>query len=271
MRQTPNDWPKFAILDPSHWLYHHETFLLNLIFSNGCLGRCMMFLVAQKNVIKQRTVRRKERTSDFKRFGVPHFRLGLLFRNVESLKIVDFFLELNYEADLSADTKVAHAEETYGLQEGKTVQFLFISPYCNQIFELNGRYLHNVPNVESLNPLRLIQKAQDMSHVGLFGLMSYTKGRFTLSKRHFFIKVILVLSNSKLSIFCVNSNLASISGRRVTFGHRWTLICQSKLNRFYFAQQLKIYAVNEFSGAFNKGRGLAELIIKGKFCLEIAA
>ena len=46
---------------------------------------------------------------------MPELRLVRLFCYVELLKIIDFFFKLNYKANLSADAKVANAEEADSL------------------------------------------------------------------------------------------------------------------------------------------------------------
>ena len=53
-----------------------------------------------------------------------------------------------------------------GLQEGHSVNFLLVPVPSQEVFSLDHAYLHDVADVQVRNPLRLIQKAEDVSHVG---------------------------------------------------------------------------------------------------------
>ena len=66
-------------------------------------------MVAKEDVIKKWTVGGKKFTGYLKRLCMPVFGLVSLFCDVELLKIVNLFLELNYKANLSTYAKVAYA------------------------------------------------------------------------------------------------------------------------------------------------------------------
>ena len=75
----------------------------------------MVFLVAKEDVIKKWAVGGEKFTGYLKWLCMPVFGLVSLFCDVELLKIVDLFLQLNDKANLSADAEVANAEEADSL------------------------------------------------------------------------------------------------------------------------------------------------------------
>ena len=79
---------------------------------------------------------------------MPVLRLLCLLADIKVFKTTQLFSQLNNESDLSAHTEVAHAQEADCLQEGKPIQFLLISSQSRQIFQLHGRDLHDVSNIE---------------------------------------------------------------------------------------------------------------------------
>ena len=103
---------------------------------------------------------------------MPILRLfGLLFY-VEVFDLLDLFFELDDESYLCGNAEVAHSQEAYCLEEGKSVQFLLISANGYKILKLKRGDLHDVSNIERLNPLRLIKETKNVSHISKF-LLSF--------------------------------------------------------------------------------------------------
>ena len=112
-----------------------------------------MLLVAEQDVVQQGAVRGQERAGHFERLCVPELRLVGLRRNIELLEAAYLFLELDDEADLSADAEVADAEEADRLKKSEAVKFLLVTPQRRQILQLHRSDLHDVADIEGKNPL----------------------------------------------------------------------------------------------------------------------
>ena len=69
----------------------------------------MVLLVAEKDMVQERTVRWKERAGHLDRLCVPLFRLKRLLFDIKRLEAADLFFELNDESNLRADAEVTDA------------------------------------------------------------------------------------------------------------------------------------------------------------------
>ena len=116
-----NDWSESTVFDARHRLDDAQVFASVYIFGDRALRGCVMLLVTQKDMVEQRTVRRKERACHFQGLCVPELRLVSLAGDVEILEARDLLLQLDDESDLRANTEIADAEETHRLEEGKSI------------------------------------------------------------------------------------------------------------------------------------------------------
>jgi hypothetical protein len=74
---------------------------------------------------------------------------------------------LNYEPDLGGCTEIPHNQKRYDLQKGIPGKRLFVLSYLLKLIKPNGCYLHDVADIQILDPLGLIQEPKDMTEVYL--------------------------------------------------------------------------------------------------------
>ena len=131
---------------------------------------------------------------------MPQLWLLSLVHNVKLFELLNLFFQLDYEADLRGDTEVANAEETYRFKECKSVQFLLVPSDCNEVLQLQWSDLHDVANVERLDPLRLVEEAQNMPHISLSLFAFLSGGPRNHLKQVVFVHLIL---NGQVRVSCL--------------------------------------------------------------------
>jgi len=116
-------------------------------------------------MVQQRAVAWQKRARYFQRDGVPELTLFSHLINLEIFKLLNLVLELDNESDLGGGAKVPHDQEANHLQKAVPCENLFVLPLVQQLFKLDRRDLHDVADVQILNPLRLVQEAEDVAQV----------------------------------------------------------------------------------------------------------
>ena len=127
----------------------------------------MVLLVAQEDVVQQRTIARQKRASNIQGHRVPQLALLGFLLDREVLELAYLILELYDEPDLSRRAEVANDEEAYHLEKAVPRQALFIPSHLRQILQLQWANLHYVADIEVLDPLCLVQEAQDVPQVNV--------------------------------------------------------------------------------------------------------
>lgn len=108
-----------------------------------------MLLITEKHMIEQGTITREEAACYFEGFCVPMFRfLGPKCDIKATWNLIDLFLQLNDESDLSRYAEVGNYVKADSFKEGVSRYLLLISSVHCQVFSLNGSDLHDVSNVQ---------------------------------------------------------------------------------------------------------------------------
>lgn len=81
------------------------------------------------------------------------------------------FLGADQEAQLSGDAEVRDGEESYFFEDGVSGQFDINLLIAVQVVNGEWRYLHNVSNIQQVQPLTLIQIPQQNFHVQRLALL----------------------------------------------------------------------------------------------------
>lgn len=118
-----------------------------------------MLLVAQQDVLKEWALTREEGAGDLETLRVPIFTLVLAF--LLDRVLVVLASRVQQEPHLRAHAEVAHSEDAQFLEEGVARKLGLVARLLQEVGLHGDRAdLHDVPNVQVLNPLVLIQKAQ---------------------------------------------------------------------------------------------------------------
>jgi len=90
---------------------------------------------------------------------MPEFALlgSLLYRKI--FELADLVLELDDEADLSGRAEVADDEEADHFEEGFSGHALVVGAHLAHFFLAKGGNLHDVADVQVLDPFGLVQEA----------------------------------------------------------------------------------------------------------------
>jgi len=122
-------------------------------------------------MIQQRTLARKESAGDLKSFGMPIFAFQLaLFLN--------FWFQilgsgLQQKAHFGTHAEVSNDQDGKLGKEGVPAQFAFVICFGEKFFHCYGLNLHNVANIQIVNPLVLVQKAEHAPHIRLLLLLVF--------------------------------------------------------------------------------------------------
>jgi len=98
---------------------------------------------------------------------VPELRLLLLLLDIELFEQLHFVLKLNQKPDFSRQAEVADHQVRDCLQEGNAIDLLLVTMEGQEVLSLDHTDLHDVPDIQTLDPLRLIQKTQHVLHIRL--------------------------------------------------------------------------------------------------------
>ena len=119
-----------------------------------------MLLVAHEDVRHERALARQEGDGHLDGLAVPVLRVLAL----EAL-LLDDLLQLMQEAVLRAHAEVADRKEAHLLEEELARQLQLDRRLRQEVLQGERRYLHDVADIEAVDPLRLVQVAQNVLHV----------------------------------------------------------------------------------------------------------
>ena len=114
-------------------------------------------------MLQKRAVAWQERNGHFKTFCVPELWLLVLFFWIDWF----VFFQLDYETNFSRNAEIRHSQQWNFVQERIPIELSFIARILKQFIQLNGRYLHNISNIQIAYQLRLIQIPEDNLHIWL--------------------------------------------------------------------------------------------------------
>ena len=126
-------------------------------------------------MVQKGAIWRQKLYSNFQGFAVPKFWLFLLLLKVEIVEQLNLIFQLNHKPDLRTQAEVAYNKERDYLKESQPVYLLLVAPPRHEFLVGQSSYLHDVPNVEVADPLRLIKKAKDVSPVSFFTAVLHIK------------------------------------------------------------------------------------------------
>ncbi len=125
-------------------------------------------------MVQKGAIWRQKLHSNFQGFAVPKFWLFLLLLKVEIVEQLNLIFQLNHKPDLRTQAEVANNKERDYFEESQPVNLLLVATPRHEFLVGQSSYLHDVPNVEVADPLRLIKKAKDVSHVSIFAAFLHT-------------------------------------------------------------------------------------------------
>ena len=96
---------------------------------------------------------------------MPELALLCHLLDWEILKLADLILKLDDEPDLGRSAEVTNDQEADDLQEALSRQGLFVAADRAELVQLYRSDLHNVANVEILDPLCLIKEPENVPEV----------------------------------------------------------------------------------------------------------
>lgn len=157
---VPYDGLEAARVDASRLAYYAHEFVLVFVLGYDHVGWRMMLLVAHEYVRHERALARQKRNGHLDGLTVPVLRVLAL----EAL-LLDNFLQLMQEAVLRSHAEVADGQEAHLFEEELARKLQLYCRLRQEVLQRERRYLHDVADVETVDPLRLVQVAQDVLHV----------------------------------------------------------------------------------------------------------
>ena len=136
------------------------------VFVDYLLGWGVVFVVTHKNVIYKWTFTRQKRNPNLKR--LPVIKLTFSFH----LPLINtrIILHLHQKPQLSRHTKIRNRQKANLLQHQLPRNLILTVSRVIHILQSQGRNLHYISNVQTPNPVTLVQVPQHISHVTLFKL-----------------------------------------------------------------------------------------------------
>lgn len=80
---------------------------------------------------------------------------------------MDLFIELVEESVFRAHAEIAHCEEAQLFEYKLASQLNLDRRAAHEVLQRQGRYLHDVANIETVDPFVLVEVAEDIFHVGV--------------------------------------------------------------------------------------------------------
>jgi len=80
---------------------------------------------------------------------------------------------LNDKSDLSGRTEIPNNQKANDFQETLSSKAFFITSNLAKIFKFDWRNLHDVANIQILNPFSLVQKPKNMSQINLLLILLF--------------------------------------------------------------------------------------------------
>jgi len=140
-----------------------EVLLDGLALADHLLRRGVVLLVAHEDVVDQRTLGGQEPGGHLQRLAVEELGLAAPGHGV----CVGLLLHLHDEAQLGGDAEVGHGQEADLLEDQLAAELVLDAGGGVDVLHREGRDLHDVPDVQRPNPVRLVQVAQQVAHVHL--------------------------------------------------------------------------------------------------------
>ena len=141
--------------------YHFDLHVLSVILRNREIGWRMVLLIRHQNVTHEGTLRGQKRNRQLHGFPVPILTVLPLVADT-----FDHIVLLVQEPELSAQTKIAHAEEADLLKNVLSGQLHCDARSGEEVLKCKRRHLHNIADVQTVDPFVLIQVTQDIFHIG---------------------------------------------------------------------------------------------------------
>ena len=173
-----NDGLKAIGVDAGNLAHDAHLDVLRVLLRDGHIGRRVMLFIAHEDVRDQRTLAWQERDGQLDCFSVPILRVSPL-----KFDAADRLIELVQEAELGAHAEVRDREEAELFEDELSRKLDLNCGGREEVLEGQRCDLHYIPYVKRVNPLILVEVAQDVFHVGVAHLEAHaaTEARVCLS------------------------------------------------------------------------------------------
>ena len=141
---------------------HSHLDVLGLVLRNRHVRGWVMFFITHQNVRHQRTFTRQERNSEFHSFTMPVFAIFPI-----ELDPIDRDIQLMKESELSTHAKVRYCKKAKFFQDEFSWKLDLNSCWRHEILERKWCNLHNVANVQRVDPFVLIEVSKNVLHICL--------------------------------------------------------------------------------------------------------
>lgn len=131
----------------------------------------------------------KKSYSHLNSFSVPVFRVFPF----ESL-FLNFFLQLMQESIFRAHAEVADGKEAHFFKDEFTWKFQLYWCLTQEILQCQRWYLHNISNVQAVDPFTLVQIAQNIFHIWISTIIEFRTWSIWCISTSFFA---IFLSNTR--------------------------------------------------------------------------
>ena len=164
----PNDGLKAIGVDAGNLTHYAHLHVLRILLRNGHIRRRVMLFITHEDVGDQRTLAWQERDGQLDCFSVPILRVSPL-----EFDAADCLIELVKEAKLGTHAEVGDCEEAELFEDELTRKLDLNCGGREEVLEGQWCDLHYIPYVKRVNPLILVEVAQDVFHVGIAHLEAH--------------------------------------------------------------------------------------------------
>ena len=173
-----NDGLKAIRVDAGNLAHDAHLHVLRILLRDGHIRRRVVLFITHEDVRDQRTLAWQERDGQLDCFSVPILRVPPL-----EFDAADCLIELVKEAELGAHAEVRDREEAELFEDELARKLDLNCGGREEVLEGQRCDLHYIPYVKRVNPLILVEVAQDVFHVGVAHLEAHaaTEARVCLS------------------------------------------------------------------------------------------
>lgn len=161
----PHDRVELAAFDARDGSQDVDGVLCGFVLLDRVVAGVVMLLVAQHDVLQQWALTRQEGARNFQAFSMP--KLTLHFALLLHFWLQVLAASVQQEPHFGRHAKVADDQDAELLEERIPGQLLLITRCLQEVLgQLKSSYLHDVADVQILNPFVLVQKSKHTPHVG---------------------------------------------------------------------------------------------------------
>ena len=164
----PNDGLKAIGVDAGNLAHDAHLHVLRILLRDGHIRRGVMLFITHEDVRDQRTLAWQERDGQLDRLSVPILGVSPL-----EFHATDRLIELVKEAELGAHAEVRDREEAELFEDELSRKLDLNCGGREEVLEGQWCDLHNIAYVKGVNPLILVEVAQDVFHVGVAHLEAH--------------------------------------------------------------------------------------------------